>query len=93
MVIPYNEEEACFNRMTKHRAIFLMTWLLNENSKNGNPFTVDEVIANFYGSKTFAALMDEETDLYWASENALISLLKCELIGDMETWNRKLSLI
>lgn len=93
MHIPYDEKKAMVSRMTKHRAIFLMTWLLNENSKNGNPFTVDEVIANFYGSKTFAALMNQDTDLYWASENALISLLKCELVGDMETWNRKLSLI
>lgn len=88
MVIPYNEEEARFNRMTKHRAVYLLNWMISENNKRNKKLSTDALFAKFYGSKTFEALMDANTNLYCATEAALVSLLKSEFEGDMVEWQR-----
>lgn len=85
----YDEEKARFYRMTKSRITELLSWLLEENKKSESPLSADEVCAKFYASKTFACLMNPETDFYWKSMKELRKLIKWEYEGNVFDWERQ----
>lgn len=77
-MIPYDENKAMRNRMTKERFVKLTSWLIQENCKCTNSVSVDEVIAKFYRSKIFECLMNPETNFYKKSIEELKKLIKRE---------------
>lgn len=86
MFIGFNEEDAKISKMIKKRIVFLLSYLLEENEKSKNPMSKDEVVAKFYSSKTYAYLINPETDFYWKSNVELKLLINYEYSGNTMAW-------